>query len=116
MITSFNTDVALANLFAYRKKANMCISYNELAKYIQFIQIGNPLFLSSNISQKEVSNCARRYRKLFKTVRAFNTNNLFIRNPSGYKPNLDYFMQDYCEDDRKYIERLTKLWIQERLS
>lgn len=116
MITSFNTDVALANLFACRKKDTLCISYEGLNDYIKLIQTGNPLFMHTDISHKAVTNCVNKYSKLYKIGYPLTQDTIYIHNPTHYKPNLDYFMQDYSKDDRKYIQYLTTLWIQERLS
>lgn len=115
MITTFNTDVALANLFACRKKANMCISYEGLCNYIKFIQTGNPLLMSTDISHKTVNKSCRKHYKLYKVTRSLNGKTLYIRNPNHYRPNLDYFMADYDNDDRKYIQHLTELWVKEKV-
>ena len=106
-----DTDVLLANFFAQKYPANkkFCASIDVLEDYLLFLSGMFSQYLATDFCEQKVEECIAKYPQLYRRLEA---NSVLLVVSGNLVPNLEYFNALYSDEVSKYIQKVTKVYLQ----
>lgn len=101
----FNTETLMANLFAKLPGHPARCPMDGIYRYFRYLSEKSPTYLTTDLSEQAVLDCAARYPELYRVTRGGAGTITVVSNM--YRPNLEYFNQCYQAGLRWYLEYIT---------